>query len=311
MIDITPSTAADEFRTVRDFIRHAVSRFNAAGLSFGHGTTNAWDEAVFLVLETLKLPVDQLEPYLDARLAKLERIALAEVIADRVTGRKPAAYLTKRAYIQGAPFHVDERVIVPRSHIGELLSSDLFGGEDFTLVEDPSSVTSALDLCTGSGCLAVLAAGVFPEAAIDAVDLSPEALEVAEINVREYGLEERVTLHRGDLFAPLGKRRYDIVITNPPYVAEEEMEVLPAEYRHEPRLALAGGGDGLDLTRRILAEAADHLTPEGGLLCEIGTGREILEAEYDDLDFLWLETRESFGEVFWVTRRQLERARRR
>jgi len=311
LIDVTPSTAAEEFRTVRDFIRHAVSRFNGAGLSFGHGTTNAWDEAVFLVLETLRLPIDQLEPYLDARLAKLERIALAEVIADRVTGRKPAAYLTKRAYIQGAPFHVDERVIVPRSYIGELLSSDLFGGDDFTLIEDPASVTSALDLCTGSGCLAILAAGLFPEASVDAVDLSPDALEVARINVEEYGLEARVRLHRGDLFAPLEKRRYDIIISNPPYVAEEEMEVLPPEYAHEPRMALAGGGDGLDLTRRILAEAADHLTPEGGLLCEIGTGREILEAEYDDLDLLWLETGESFGEVFWVTRGQLERARKR
>jgi len=311
LIDVTPSTAAEEFRTVRDFIRHAVSRFNAGGLSFGHGTSNAWDEAVFLVLETLRLPIDQLEPYLDARLSKLERIALAEVIADRVTGRKPAAYLTKRAYIQGAPFHVDERVIVPRSYIGELLSSDLFGGEDFTLIEDPASVASALDLCTGSGCLAILAAGLFTEADVDAVDLSPEALEVARINVEEYGLTERVRLHRGDLFAPLGKRRYDIIITNPPYVAEEEMEALPPEYAHEPRMALAGGGDGLDITRRILAAAPDHLTPEGGVLCEIGTGREILEAEYDGVDFLWLETGESFGEVFWVTRRQLERARER
>lgn len=305
MIAIAPATVAAELLTVRDFIRFAVSRFNTVGVSFGHGTSTAFDEAVYLVLETLKLPIDQLEPYLDARLTTPERNALAAVIEERVTTRKPAAYLTHRAYIQGVPFYVDERVIVPRSFIGELLVSDLFGGEEFTLVEDPEAAERVLDLCTGSGCLAVLAAEVFANAMVDAVDLSPDALEVARRNVDEAGLAGRITLFKGDLFTPLKGRRYDVIITNPPYVAEEEMEVLPEEYRHEPRMALVGGDDGLDIVRTILSNAARHLNPGGGLLCEIGTGRELLEAEYEDTDFLWLETDGSFGEVFWLTREQL------
>lgn len=305
MIAIDSATAAAELLTVRDFVRYAVSRFTMAGVSFGHGTSTAFDEAVYLVLETLSLPIDQLEPYFDARLTTPERKALAAVIEERVTTRKPAAYLTHRAYIQGIPFYVDERVIVPRSYIGELLLSDLFGGEEFTLVQDPSAAERVLDLCTGSGCLAILASQVFPEAMVDAVDLSPDALAVARRNVDELDLQGRITLFQGDLFKPLKGRRYDVIITNPPYVAEEEMEVLPEEYRHEPRMALVGGEDGLDLVRTILKEAARHLNPGGGLLCEVGTGREILEAEYEDVDFLWLETADSFGEVFWLTREQL------
>jgi len=303
--DIDPATAAAELSTIRDFIRHGVSRFNAAGLVHGHGTATAFDEAVFLVLETLHLPIDQLDPYLDARLTAPERRAVAEIIHARVTTRKPAAYLTHRAYIQGVPFYVDERVIVPRSYIGEILFSDLIGGDDFTLVEDPTEVGSVLDLCTGSGCLAILAAHVFPEARIDAVDLSEQALEVARRNVADSGFADRITLHHGDLFKPLKGKRYDIILTNPPYVGADAMADLPAEYRHEPELALAGGDDGLDIVRRILKEAPKHLTPQGGLLCEFGTGREILEEEYPDLDFFWVQTAESFGEVFWLTRDQL------
>lgn len=302
---IDAQTAAAELLTVRDFIRHAVSRFNQAGLAYGHGTSTAYDEAVFMVLETLRLPIDQLEPYLDARLTGPERAAVAEIIEARAVTRKPAAYLTGRAYVQGVPFFVDERVIVPRSYIGELLFSPLFGGDDFTLVEDPTAVERVLDLCTGSGCLAILAAGVFAAAAVDAVDLSPDALEVARRNVAEHDLGERVTLHHGDLFAPLKGRRYDLIITNPPYVAREEIDVLPPEFRHEPEMALVGGEDGLDLVHRILKAAPKHLTPQGGILCEIGTGREALEAAYPAIDFLWLETAESFGEVFWITREQL------
>jgi ribosomal protein L3 glutamine methyltransferase len=303
---LDPVTAAADLLTVRDFLRHAVSRFRAAGLVHGHGATTALDEAAFLVLETLHLPIDQLDPWLDARLTAPERRALAEVVEARVRTRKPAAYLTRRAYVQGIPFHVDERVIVPRSYIGELLFSGHFSGEGFALVDDPGSVGSALDLCTGSGCLAVLAAHVFPNARVDAVDLSPDALEVARINVDESGLGDRIELFRGDLFAPLGDRRYDLILTNPPYVGPESMAALPPEYRHEPEMALAGGGeDGLDIVRRILAEAQDRLNPGGGLLCEFGTGREILEEEFPDLDFLWLQTEESFGEVFWLTREQL------
>ncbi|WP_029009171.1 50S ribosomal protein L3 N(5)-glutamine methyltransferase [Azospirillum halopraeferens] len=306
MTDIDSATAAAELLTVRDFIRHAVSRFRAADIAFGHGTATAYDEAVFLVLETLHLPIDQLEPYLDARLTAPERSAVAGIIEARVTTRKPAAYLTRRAYIQGIPFYVDERVIVPRSYIGELLFSDLFGGDDFTLVEDPTAVESVLDLCTGSGCLAILAATIFPEARIDAVDLSADALEVARRNVDDSGFADRITLHQGDLFKPLKNRRYDVILTNPPYVAADAMAALPPEFRHEPAMALAGGGrEGLDIVRRILKEAPRHLTPDGGLLCEFGSGREALEAEFPDIEFLWLETAGSFGEVFWVTREQL------
>nr|WP_282186846.1 50S ribosomal protein L3 N(5)-glutamine methyltransferase [Azospirillum brasilense] len=293
-------------RTVRDLIRYGVSRFNEADLDYGHGTTNAHDEAVFMVLEGLSLPIDQLDPYVDARLTLAERRKVADLLHARVETRKPASYLLNKAYIQGIPFYVDERVIVPRSYIGEILFSDLIGGDDFTLVEDPTEVERVLDLCTGSGCLAILAAQIFPEAQVDAVDLSADALEVARRNVADSGFEDRITLHHGDLFAPLKNRKYDVIITNPPYVDAEAMAALPPEFRHEPQMALASGEDGLDIVRRILKEAPKHLTPEGGLLCEFGTGREILEAEYPDLDFFWVETANSFGEVFWLTRDQLK-----
>jgi len=291
---------ADDLISIRDLVRYAVSRFNAAGLAFGHGTSSALDDAVFLVLETLKLPIDELDPWLDARLTRAEREAIVGLIERRVEERIPTPYLVGRAYIQGIPFHVDERVIVPRSFIGELLVSSLVGGEGFALIDDPEAVTSVVDICTGSGCLAILAARLFPNAEVDAVDLSPDALEVAAINVEALGADS-VHLHHGDLFEPLAGRRYDLIVTNPPYVEADVMEELPEEYRHEPEMALAGGPDGLDVVRRILAAAPDHLTPGGGLICEIGTGREILEAEYPDLPFLWLDTEESEAEVFWLT----------
>lgn len=300
-----PAADAGVLKTVRDYIRYGVSRFTRADLVYGHGTTNAYDEAVFMVLETLKLPIDQLAPYLDARLTVSERQALAAIIDARVTTRKPASYLTNSAYIQGVPFYVDERVIVPRSYIGELLFSDMFGGEDFTLVDDPTEIARVLDLCTGSGCLAILATQVFPEATVDAVDLSADALAVAQRNVEDHGVADRVTLLEGDLFAPLKGRKYDLIITNPPYVDAEAMAALPPEFRHEPEMALGSGVDGFDLVRRILKTAARHLTDDGGLICEFGTGREVLEEEYPDVDFLWLETANSFGEVFWLTREQL------
>lgn len=286
-----------ELLTVRDFIRYGVSCFNEAGLSYGHGTDNAFDEAAWLVLEALHLPVDQLEPYLDARLTAPERRAVAAILEKRVKTRKPAAYLTNKAYIQGMPFYVDERVIVPRSYIAELLVS-----EDLGLFEEPQTV---LDLCTGSGCLAILAAHVFPFSGIDAVDLSPGALAVAKRNIAESGCAEQITIYKGDLFQPLKDKKYDLIITNPPYVDAAAMKDLPPEYKHEPKMALASGDDGLDIVRRILAESADHLTPEGGLLCEVGMGRGLLEAEYPHLEFLWLDTEASEGEVFWLTRKQL------
>ena len=303
MPDAAAATA--QLRTVRDFLRWALSEFRAARLSHGHGTTSALDEAAFLILEALKLPVDDINPWLDARLLEDERRALAHLIRARIETRKPAAYLLNRTYIHGVPFHVDERVIVPRSYIGELMFSGIFGGGDTSLIAESRQVTTVLDLCTGSGCLAVLAAGLFPDAEIDAADLSPAAIEVARINVDEHDLADRINLLEGDLFEAVEGRSYDIIITNPPYVAGAEVAAFTPEYAHEPAMAHLGGEDGLDIVRRILDEAAPHLNPGGGLLCEIGIGRDILSGEYPHLDFLWLDTEESQGEVFWITREQL------
>lgn len=298
--------AADELRTVRDFVRYAVSRFNQAELAFGHGTTTALDEAAFIVLEALNLPVDDLTPWLDARLVGDERARLADLIDRRCATREPAAYLLGRTYIRGVPFKTDKRAIVPRSFIGELMAGELFaGGTSFSLIEDPDSVGRVLDLCTGSGCLAILAALTFEQAQVDAVDLSPKALELAAENVAEHEMGARVSLIEGDLFEPLTGRLYDLIITNPPYVDAAAMAALPPEYRHEPSMAFDGGPDGLDIVRRILTEAPKHLTAKGGIICEIGTGREILEAEFPNLPFLWLDTEDSEGEVFWLSARDL------
>ena len=299
------SDAASQLSTIRDFLRWALSEFRAAKIVHGHGTTSATDEAAFLILEALHLPVDDINPWLDARLLDAEKHGLAKLIRTRIDTRMPAAYLVKRAYIHGMPFFVDERVIVPRSYIGELMFSGIFGGDEAPLIEDVANVTSVLDLCTGSGCLAIIAAGVFPDAEVDAADLSADALEVARINVDDHDVADRVNLLEGDLFEAVEGRTYDLIISNPPYVAGGEVEAFPPEYGHEPVMAHLGGEDGLDLVRRILAVAADHLNPGGGLLCEVGTGRERLVDDYPQLDFLWLDTEESEGEVFWITREQL------
>lgn len=299
------SAAASQLSTIRDFLRWSLSEFRAAKIVHGHGTTSAIDEAAFLILEALHLPVDDINPWLDAKLLDTEKQKLAALIRARIDTRMPAAYLVKRAYIHGIPFYVDERVIVPRSYIGELMFSGIFGGDEAPLVEDVANVTSVLDLCTGSGCLAIIAAGIFPDAEVDAADLSADALEVARINVDEHDLADRVNLLEGNLFEAVEGRTYDLIISNPPYVAGGEVQAFPPEYGHEPVMAHLGGEDGLDLVRRILAEAADHLNPGGGLLCEIGTGRERLVDDYPQLDFLWLDTEQSEGEVFWITREQL------
>jgi len=307
MKDLKPDSnaAASQLSTVRDFLRWALSEFRRAKVVHGHGTTSALDEAAFLILETLRLPVDDINPWLDATLLVSERQALADLIRARIETRMPAAYLVRRAYIGNLSFYVDERVIVPRSYIGELMLSGIFGGDEAPLIEDVTQVTAVLDLCTGSGCLAIIAAGIFPDAEIDAADLSADALAVAHINVEEHDVAERVSLHQGDLFAAVNGATYDLIICNPPYVAAAEVDAFPPEYGHEPVMAHIGGEDGLDLVHRILAEAADHLNPGGGLICEIGTGRELLVAAYPHLDFLWLDTEEQQGEVFWITREQL------
>ena len=291
-----------ELLTLLDFVRYAVSRFVEAKLTFAHGTTDPMAEAAFLVCETLHLHPDQFETFATARVTAQEAKSILDVIGRRVTLRKPAAYLVNKIYMRGLPFYVDERVIVPRSYIGELLESH-FGVHDDgagALIEDPNEIEDVLDLCTGSGCLAILASRAFPNARIDAVDLSVEALKVAARNVADYGLQDRVILHRGDLFDPVGNKRYDLIISNPPYVDAEGMSALPHEFRAEPRLALAGGADGLDVVRCILDGAKSHLTPEGGLLCEIGRCRAALEAAYPENKFLWLDTEDSEGEVFWI-----------
>ena len=285
--------ATEHLHSVRDWLRYATSRFNAARLVYGHGTSTAIDEAAFLILHTLHLPIDQLDPWLDARLLPAERVALLDIIERRIATRKPAPYLTNEAWVGGHAFHVDERVIVPRSLIGELLGGGLAG-----VITDPTQVGRVLDLCTGSGCLAILAALAFDNAIVEASDLSDDALAVARRNVGDYGLEERITLSRGDLFAAHAGRRFDLILANPPYVADARVAAFPPEYAAEPAMAHAGGADGLDIVRRILAQAGRYLTTDGRLVVEIGTGRGRLEQDFPDLPFLWLDTEESQGEVF-------------
>jgi ribosomal protein L3 glutamine methyltransferase len=277
--------------TVRDHLRYAVSRFTAARLFFGHGSDNAWDEAVYLTLHTLSLPLDRLEPFLDARLLPDERKALLDIYRRRCEERLPAAYLTNEAWLGEHRFYVDDRVIVPRSFIAELLEEQLT-----PWVEDPWAIHSALDLCTGSGCLAILTALAFPEAEVDAVDLSEDAISVAERNVGEYELDDRINIIKSDAFTNLHGKRYDLIISNPPYVNAESVNRLPPEYLHEPEMALGSGEDGLDFTHIILREARQHLTDDGLLIVEIGHNRDELEAAYPNLPFTWLET--SAGDQF-------------
>lgn len=282
---MSDSTAKAELITVRDYIRYAVSRFTAAQLFFGHGSDNAWDEAVYLTLHTLSLPLDRLEPFLDARLLPHERDALLDIYRRRCEDRLPAAYLTHEAWLGEHRFYVDDRVIVPRSFIAELLDDQLA-----PWIDDPWAIESALDLCTGSGCLAILTALAFPNAEVAAVDLSKDAIAVAERNVADYGLYDRIELIESNAFKKLEGRKFDLIISNPPYVNAESVAALPPEYLHEPELALGSGEDGLDFTRIILREAKKHLTDNGILVVEIGHNRDALEAAYPTLPFTWLDT---------------------
>lgn len=295
MTDLT-TPRTKELLTVRDWLRYGITAFTRSGIVFGHGTQSAVDEAAFLILESLSLPVDELAPWLEARLTAAERAEIDRLFAQRIESRKPAAYLVNAAYIQGHRFYIDERVIVPRSYIGELMS-----GGFASVLDNPQRVTRILDVCTGSGCLAILAALTFPDAAVDAVDLSTDALDVARLNVAAYGLEDRVTLIESDLLSALSAdARYDLIIANPPYVAAAEVAAFDPEYRAEPVIAHLGGMDGLDLIRKILAQAPGHLTADGVLIVEIGTGRAAFEAAYPNLDVFWLDTENSEGEVFAV-----------
>lgn len=291
--------AAAQLRTVRDWLRFAVSRFREAGLAYGQGSTNAYDEAAWLILHALHLPLDRLEPFLDAALTPAEAEDVAKLLRRRVEERIPVAYLTREAWLGEFRFYVDERAIVPRSYIAELLPQGL---EPW--IGDPETVGRALDLCTGSACLAVLLAQHYPLAQVDATELSAETLQVARRNVSDYGLEARIALQQGDLFAGLAGP-YDLIISNPPYVDAASMATLPEEFQREPRAALAGGPDGLEIVRRILGESAGRLSNKGVLVVEIGHNRDALEAAFPDLPFTWLETSGGDGFVFLLEREAL------
>ena len=293
-------TPPAELETLRDWLRWAVTRFTAAGLAFGHGTASAYDEAAYLLLHALHLPHDRLEPFLDAHVTHGERTDLANLFGRRIEERVPAAYLTHEAWLGDFRFYVDERVIIPRSFIAELLPDGLT-----FWTADPATIASALDLCTGSGCLAILLAHAYPEAEVDAVDLSSEALAVAQRNVSDYGLAGRINLIRSDLFANLADKSYDLIISNPPYVTSMAMEELPPEYRHEPAIALAGGDDGLDAVRTILRESPRFLNPGGTLVMEIGHNRAAAESAFPRLPFTWLTTASSEDSVFALRREEI------
>lgn len=292
--------AQNELSTLRDMLRFAVSRFTEASLFFGHGSDNAWDEAAYLLLHTLHLPIDRLEPFMDARLTSSERADVLEIIRRRISERLPAAYLTNEAWLGDCRFYVDQRVIVPRSHIAELLREQLS-----PWVEDPWAIRNVLDMCTGSGCLAILAAHAFPEAKVDGVDISPDALMVARRNVDDYDLAARLRLTESNAFAALEGKVYDVIISNPPYVNAESMATLPEEYRREPELALASGEDGLDFVRILLKETAKHLAPKGLLIVEIGHNRDALELAFPDTSFVWLDTSAGDENVFMLRREDL------
>ncbi|MFA9218627.1 MAG: 50S ribosomal protein L3 N(5)-glutamine methyltransferase [Sphingomonadaceae bacterium] len=289
------------FTTPRDLLRYAVTRFNTAKLFFGHGSAEALDEAAYLILHTLKLPLDKLDPFLDARLLPEEIDTVLAVIDRRTNERVPAAYITNEAWLGTYRFYVDERTIVPRSFIAELIP-DYFS----PWVTEPESVSNILELCTGSGCLAIMMADAFPDALVDAVDISADALEVAKRNVATYELQDRLTLIQSDLYANVPAKKYDLIISNPPYVNSASMSQLPMEYRAEPELALDGGKDGMDLVRKIVAGAAERLTDDGILIVEIGNEREFAEAAFGHLGLTWLTTSNGDDMVFLLTADQLK-----
>jgi ribosomal protein L3 glutamine methyltransferase len=287
--------------TPRDLLRYAVTRFNKAKLFFGHGSAEAFDEAAYLILHTLGLPLDKLDPFLDARLLPDEVLQVLAVIERRATERVPAAYITNQAWLGSYAFYVDERVLVPRSFIAELIPQQFS-----PWVEDPYAVENILELCTGSGCLAIMMADCFPNAVVDAIDISTDAIAVAERNVRDYQLEGRVNPIISDLYANVPFKKYDMIITNPPYVNADSMSKLPPEYLREPQIALAGGDDGMDLVRKIVAGAAERLTPNGILMVEIGNEAEYAEAAFGHLGLTWLTTSAGDDMVFLLTAEQLQ-----
>ena len=299
---MTPQPFPAELETIRDWLRHAVSRMRHSGVAFGHGTDNAWDEAVFLVLAHLHLPLDSLDPYIDARLSASERMSLHSLIERRAVDRIPVPYLVREAWLSEFRFYVDERVVIPRSFIAELLVDQLV-----PWIADPAQVASVLDLCTGSGCLAILAAHAFPNAEVDAVDISPDALAVAQHNVADYGLQHRINLLRSDLWRNVNPedKTYDLIISNPPYVTSSAMAELPEEYRHEPALGLAAGEDGMDVIREIVANARAYLNVGGVLLVEAGHNRSLVEAAFPSLPMTWIAAPSADDMIFLLRRDEL------
>lgn len=300
MANNTQISATSELFTIRDWIRYAVSQFEASDVFYGHGTDNAYDEAVWLIMSGLHLPMDTLNNFFDARITANERVKLANFIEQRITKHTPTAYLLKEAWLQGLKFYVDERVLIPRSFIAELLADGLS-----SWIEFPEMVESAADICTGSGCLGILLASVFPNAEIDVIDISQDAIDVANINIANYDLQEQVTAIKSDMFSALTGKKYDLIISNPPYVDAPSMAALPQEYQNEPQLALGSGDAGLDHTHTILREAANYLNDDGILIVEIGHNREALEAAYPNIIFNWLEVSSGNEFVFLLTKSQL------
>ncbi|MCX7187194.1 MAG: 50S ribosomal protein L3 N(5)-glutamine methyltransferase [Methylophilales bacterium] len=294
------TAASTELLTIRDWLRYAVSQFEASDIFYGHGTDNAYDEAVWLVMSALHLPMDTLNNFFDARITNAERSKLSQLLEQRISSHTPTAYLVKEAWLQGLKFFVDERVLVPRSFIAELLNDDLS-----PWIEYPELVESAADICTGSGCLGIMLASAFPNAAVDVVDISTDALDVANINIANYGLEDQITAIQSDMFTALKGRKYDVIVSNPPYVDAPSMAELPAEYRNEPQIALGSGNDGLDHTHTLLREAGHYLNENGILIVEIGHNRDALQAAYPNIAFNWLEVSSGNEFVFLLTKAQL------
>ncbi len=310
MTQHTDKLVASELFTIRDWIRYAVSRLEASDVFYGHGTDNAYDEAVWLMMSALHLPMDTLNHFLDARTTHDERVKLAQLIEKRIKQHTPTAYLLKEAWLQGLKFYVDERVLIPRSFIAEILAQG-FNSDDLNIgglsawIEFPDMIESAADMCTGSGCLGILLASVFSDAKVDVIDISQDAIDVANINIQNYGLQHQITAIQSDMFSALQGKKYDLIISNPPYVDAASMATLPQEYQNEPQLALGSGDAGLDHTHTILREAAKHLNEDGLLIVEIGHNREALEAAYPNIVFNWLEVSSGNAFVFLLTQSQL------
>ncbi len=289
----------NDLHSIKDYLRWAYSCFNRADVFYGHGQDNGWDEALQLVLSALHLPLDVPDDLFDGRLALSEKQAIIHLIKERLGRRVPVAYLTNSAWFCGLEFYVDERVLIPRSPIGELIQQG-FGG---LLKNSPKRI---LDMCTGSGCIAIACAEQFPEAEVDAVDLSFEALDVAEFNIERHQLTHRVFPIQSDLFTQLPQDQYDLIVTNPPYVDQDDIEDMPEEFRHEPMLALEAGEDGLVLVKRILAQAGEYLTKNGVLICEVGNSMVHLIEQYPTVPFKWIEFKQGGDGVFALTKPQLD-----